>query len=82
MAGSVGERPQRLPQTEALLRNQPVSASRAATAADHIRDEVETTADAFESEPYKRQLARTVGHRAIATALSRASGEKGGRHAA
>jgi carbon-monoxide dehydrogenase medium subunit len=82
VAGSVGERPQRLPETEALLHGQPVSASLAATAADRIRDEVETTADAFESEPYKRQLARTVGRRAIAAALLRASGEEGGRHAA
>jgi aerobic carbon-monoxide dehydrogenase medium subunit len=82
VAGSVGERPQRLPQTEALLRGRPVSASLADTAADHIREEVETTTDAFESELYKRQLARTVGRRAIAAALSRASGEKGGRHAA
>jgi carbon-monoxide dehydrogenase medium subunit len=82
VAGSVGERPQRLPETEALLRGQPVSASLAATAADRIRGEVETTADAFESEPYKRQLARTVGRRAIATALRRASGEEGERHAA
>ncbi len=82
VAGSVGERPQRLRETEALLRGQPVSASLAATAADRIRDEVETTTDAFESEPYKRQLARTVGQRAIAAALGRASGEEVGRHAA
>jgi aerobic carbon-monoxide dehydrogenase medium subunit len=81
VAGSVGERPQRLPETEALLRDQPISTPLIATAADHIRTEVETTADAFESEQYKRQLARTVGHRAIAAALSRASGEEGGRHA-
>lgn len=82
VAGSVGERPQRLEQTESLLRGQAISAFLAASAADHLRDEVETTADAFESELYKRQLARTVGQRAIATALRRASGEEGGRHAA
>jgi carbon-monoxide dehydrogenase medium subunit len=82
VAGSVGERPQRVPETEVLLRGQQVSASLAATAANHIRDEVETTSDAFESEPYKRQLARTVGHRAITAALSRASGQESGRHAA
>lgn len=82
VAGSVGERPQRLIETESLLRGQLVSASLASTAADRIRDEVETAADAFESEPYKRQLARTVGRRAIAAALDRASGEEGGRHAA
>jgi aerobic carbon-monoxide dehydrogenase medium subunit len=82
VAGSVGERPQRLPATEALLRGQSISGSLVATAADRIREEVETAADAFESEPYKRQLARTVGHRAIAASLRRASGEEGGRHAA
>lgn len=82
VAGSVGERPQRLPETEALLRGQPVASSLASTAADRIRDEVETAADAFESESYKRQLARTVGRRAIAAALHRASAEEGGRHAA
>lgn len=82
VAGSVGERPQRLIETESLLRGQLVSASLASTAADRIRAEVETAADAFESESYKRQLARTVGRRAIAAALHRASGEEGGRHAA
>ena len=82
VAGSVGERPQHLPETEALLRGQPVSESLAIPAADRIRDEVETSTDAFESESYKRQLARAVGRRAIAAALDRASGEEGGRHAA
>ena len=82
VAGSVGERPQRLPETEALLSGAAVSAALASRAADRIRDEVETTTDAFESEPYKRQLARTVGRRAITAALLRASGEEDGRHAA
>ena len=82
VAGSVGERPQRLPETEALLLWQPVSSVLATAAADRVRVEVEITADAFESEPYKRQLARTVGQRAIATALRRAASEAGGRHAA
>jgi carbon-monoxide dehydrogenase medium subunit len=82
VAGSVGERPQRLLETEALLHGQPISASLALTAADRIRDEVETTGDAFESESYKRQLAREIGRRAIAAALPRSSGERGNRHAA
>ena len=82
VAGSVGERPQQLPQTEATLRGQPAAAASAAIAADVIRDEVETSGDLFESEAYTRQLARTVGRRAIATAIERATGEKGERHAA
>jgi hypothetical protein len=51
-------------------------------AAEVIRDEVETGGDLFESEKYTRQLARTVGHRAIAAAIARANGGEGGRHAA
>src|SRR5215217_3193424 len=42
VAGCVGERPQRLPETEAILREQPAEAATAAIAADLIRDEVET----------------------------------------
>jgi carbon-monoxide dehydrogenase medium subunit len=81
-AGSVGERPQRLPETEAILRGQPAVAATATVAADVIRDEVETSGDIFESEAYTRQLARTVGLRAIATAIQRATSEEGGRRAA
>jgi aerobic carbon-monoxide dehydrogenase medium subunit len=82
VAGSVGERPQRLPETEAILRGQPAAASTATIAADVIRDEVETSCDVFESAAYTRQLARTVGRRAVAAAIQRATGEEGGRHAA
>ena len=82
MAGSVGERPQRLPETEAILRGQPATAESAAIAADIIGDEVATSGDVFESEAYTRQLARTVGRRAIAAAIERAIGSKGERHAA
>ena len=82
VAGSVGERPQRLLETEAILRGQPAAPESATIAADVIRDEVETSGDVFESEAYTRQLARTVGRRAIATAIQRATGEDGGRHAA
>lgn len=82
VAGSVGDRPQRLPRTEAALRGQPASETAATAAADIIRDEVETTGDAFESEVYRRQLAATTGRRAIAAAIRRATGREGGRHAA
>ncbi len=82
VAGSVGERPQRLPETEAALRGQPAAAAAATIAADVIRGEVETSGDVFESEAYTRQLARTVGRRAIAAAILRATGQEDGRHAA
>jgi CO/xanthine dehydrogenase FAD-binding subunit len=82
VAGSVGERPQRLLETESILRGQPVAAATASIAADIIRDEVDINGDLFESEVYTRQLARTVGRRAIAAAIRRAKGEEGGRHAA
>jgi carbon-monoxide dehydrogenase medium subunit len=51
-------------------------------AADIIRDEVETSGDVFESEAYTRQLARTVGRRAVAAAIQRTTGKEGGRRAA
>ena len=82
VAGSVGERPQQLLETEALLRGRPAVASTAAIAADVIRDEVATSGDVFESEAYTRQLARTVGRNAVAAAIRRATGEEGGRRAA
>ena len=82
VAGSVGERPQRLVATEAVLRGRPVSDQIAVEAGDAIHDEVEVDGDAFESEPYKRQLARTMGRRAIAAALSRASQQMRASHAA
>jgi carbon-monoxide dehydrogenase medium subunit len=82
VAGSIGERPQQLLETEALLRGQPAAAATASIAADIIRDEVETSGDVFESEAYTRQLARTVGRNAVAAAIRRATGEEGGRRAA
>jgi aerobic carbon-monoxide dehydrogenase medium subunit len=82
VAGSVGDRPQQLPETEAILRGQPAAVSMATIAADVIRDEVETSGDVFESEAYTRQLARTVGRRAVAAAIQRATGEESGRRAA
>ena len=77
MAGSVGERPQRLRETETILRGQPAAAESATIAANVIRDEVETSGEVFESEAYTRQLAHTVGRRAIAAAIQRATGEEG-----
>jgi carbon-monoxide dehydrogenase medium subunit len=81
VAGSVGERPQRLLETETILRGQPATAESATIAADVIRDEVATSGDVFESEAYTRQLARTVGRRAITTAIERATGDQGDCHA-
>jgi CO/xanthine dehydrogenase FAD-binding subunit len=82
VAGSVGGRPQRLSRTEAFLAGQAADPSSAVAAAGVIYDEVEIAPDPFESDAYKRQLARAVGRRAIASALQRATGEEGGRHAA
>jgi CO/xanthine dehydrogenase FAD-binding subunit len=82
VAGSVGERPQRLLRTEAALLGQPAAEPAATIAADVIQDEVEASGDVFESEAYTRQLARAVGRRAVAAAIMRATGEEGGRHAA
>jgi carbon-monoxide dehydrogenase medium subunit len=77
VAGSVGDRPQRLLGTEGFLRGQPASTATAAIAADVIRDEVDVSGNLFESETYLRQLARTVGRRAVAAAAHQAT-EKGG----
>lgn len=82
VAGSVGDRPQRLPETEAALTGQLATPDTTAAAAEGIRNEVDTMGDAFESEAYRRQLASTTGRRAIAAAIRRATGEEGGRHAA
>jgi carbon-monoxide dehydrogenase medium subunit len=82
VAGSVGERPQRLLETEAILRGQPAAAESATIAADVIQAEVATGGDVFESEAYTRQLARTVGRRAVAAAIERATGEEGSHRAA
>ena len=82
VAGSIGERPQRLPETEAILRGQPATAETATIAADIIREEVATSGQVFESEAYTRQLARTVGRRAITAAIQRATEKEAGRHAA
>jgi carbon-monoxide dehydrogenase medium subunit len=82
VAGSVGDRPQRLPHTESFLTGQPVSDTVEKTAGDVIRHEVVTVADAFESDAYKRQLAQVVGRRAIAAAIQRATGANGEHDAA
>jgi len=82
VAGSVGERPRRLLETEAILRGQPAAPESATVAADIVRDEVETGGDVFESEAYTRQLARTVGRKAIAAAIARSTGDQDERHVA
>ena len=82
VAGSVGERPQRLTATEDLLRGMAANELTAARAGDLVHDEVDTTGDVFESEVYRRQLARTVGRRAIAAAIRRAGDAEGRRRAA
>jgi aerobic carbon-monoxide dehydrogenase medium subunit len=82
VAGSVGERPQRLTAAEATLVGMPATAATAAKAADVIHGEVLTAGDVFESEAYKRQLAKAVGRRAIETAMHGAGGSEGSRHAA
>jgi carbon-monoxide dehydrogenase medium subunit len=82
VVGSVGDRPQRLLETERMLRGQLAAAATASIAAGAIQDEVETSGNVFESEAYTRQLARTVGRRAVAAAIQRAIGGKGERHAA
>ena len=82
VAGAVGERPQRLTAAEAFLHGQAADVALAAPAAEIVRDDVEVMTDTFESEPYKRQLAASVGRKAIAAAILRATGAEGTRHAA
>src|SRR5262249_18493339 len=82
VAGSVGERPQRLFACEASLRGNPVADDIAFAASELIHDEVVVDGDPFESASYKRQLARTMGRRAIVAALSRTSEQTRARHAA
>jgi len=82
VAGSVGDRPQRLGETETFLLGQPATVAAASVAADVIQDDVATSGSLFASEAYTRQLARTVGRGAIAAAIQRATDAEGGRHAA
>jgi CO/xanthine dehydrogenase FAD-binding subunit len=60
---------------ELLLAGHEPSDSRIAEAAEAIRTEVEPMEDVFESTDYKRQLAATLGRRAIAAAVARAGGD-------
>ncbi len=75
VVGSVGVRPLRMGRAESLLNGARPSDDAIAEAAEAIRAEVAPTEDAFESTDYKRQLAATLGRRAIAAALARAGGE-------
>ena len=82
VAGSVGERPQRLRATASALRGQPADEAAPLRASEIIRDEVETIGSVFESDTYLRQLAAAVGRRAITGAIERAARDEDGRHAA
>lgn len=82
VAGAVGVRPQRLRQVETALRGVTGSVDVAPLIGAMIAEEVETSGDAFESEAYKRQLARAVGIKAIEAAVSRSVAPPGARHAA
>lgn len=82
VVGSIGDRPQPLPSVEDALTGTPATAETALAVGPLLRDSVETEGDAFESEAYKRQLARTVGVRAIARAIAQAAETEAGRHAA
>jgi len=77
VAGAVGDRPQRLQQTEVILRGQPAAEMSAMVAAEVIHDEVDVSGNPFESEAYMRQIARTVGRCAIAAAIQRAIDKEG-----
>lgn len=78
VVGCIGETPQRLIAAADALHGQPPTVALARLASDVIADEAETEDDGFESAAYKRQLARTVGFRAICAAL----GIPEARHAA
>jgi carbon-monoxide dehydrogenase medium subunit len=82
VAGCVGERPQVLTETNPGLIGRLANAEAACSAALIVRDEVETTANPFESEEYIRQLICAIARRAITTAIHRATDREGGRHAA
>ncbi|HEU5431812.1 MAG TPA: FAD binding domain-containing protein, partial [Thermomicrobiales bacterium] len=75
VVGSVGPRPVRMRRAEGLLAGAVPSDELIAEAAEAIREEVEPTTDVFESTDYKRQLAATLGRRAIAAAVARAGGD-------
>lgn len=81
-AGAVDEKPQRLRQVETALAGAPITLDVARGVGAIIAEEVETSGDAFESEAYKRQLARAVGVKAIAAAISRTVDPVRTRHAA
>jgi aerobic carbon-monoxide dehydrogenase medium subunit len=74
VVGSVGATPRRMRRAEALLAGAEPSDNLLSEAAEAIRAEVEPTDDVFESTDYKRQLAATLGRRAILAAVVRAGG--------
>ena len=72
VAGSVGQRPGRLPLAEAVLVGQRPAPALFASAAERARDEVEVSEDPFESGDYKRHLVRVLTERALTAAAERA----------
>jgi len=82
VVGSIGDRPMRVPVAEALLIGERPAATQRAEAAAAVHDAVEPTDDAFESNDYKRHLARILTERALATAAARSMRGNDATHAA
>ena len=82
VVGSIGDRPTRVPDAEALLVGERPAAALRAEAASVVHDSVEPTEDRFESSDYKRHLAQVLTERALATAAARATRGNDGHHAA
>ena len=82
VVGSVGDRPMRVPVAEALLIGERPAAALRAEAAAVVHDAVEPTDDAFESNDYKRHLARILTERALAAATAQAMQGNNRNHAA
>jgi CO/xanthine dehydrogenase FAD-binding subunit len=72
VAGSVGNRPERLPGTEALLRGARPSNELWQSARSIAMDEVTVEAEGFESVDYKRHLIGVLAARALQEAARRA----------
>jgi carbon-monoxide dehydrogenase medium subunit len=75
VAGSVADRPTRLPAAEAELLGQAPGDALFARAASAAHDEVEPSEERFESAAYKRQLVRVLTRRALTAAAARAGQE-------
>lgn len=82
VVGSIGDRPWRIAAAESLLIGERPAAALRAEVAAVVHDAVEPTEDAFESNDYKRHLARVLTERALATAAARATRGNNASHAA